>query len=123
MDHTARQELMAEVDAVFAECLRHLPLESGQPDPGRPVTEFMAVLRTGERMREGLGLGGASARRANLMADGGTLRLNRCAWPELLLRKDDKIVALMRPGEPVFEIQAVDDRSHLRLVCELGDAR
>ena len=33
-----------------------------------------------------------------------------------------RVIALDRDGLPVFEVLSVDDRSHLRLICELGDA-
>lgn len=117
MDADVRAELMAEVDEEWAERLRHLPMKAGQPDPDRQVAELHALLRTGEREQNR-----ARKSRAQIAAGGGVLRLDRTAYADITLRQHDKIVALDRRGEPVFEVLSVDDRSHLRLICELGDA-
>ena len=52
----------------------------------------------------------------------GVLRIDREVNPDLVIRKGDKVTALERAGKPVFEIKFVNDRSHLRLICDLGDA-
>ena len=122
MDPDLRAELRAEVDDVWAETLRHLPLAQGQQDETRAPVEFAAILRTGDRSVEPLSFGRGNTVRAGITADGGYLRIDRALNPDLLIRKGDKVVALERDGQPVFEEQAVDDRSHLRLICELGDA-
>lgn len=122
MDRSLREDLMAEVDDLWSEAIRHLPLASGQKDPNRGAVEIAACLRTGGRDTERLNFGRGNKGRAGVMADGGYLRIDRSAYPDLVVRKGDKVVALDRDGQPVFEVQAVDDRSHLRLICELGDA-
>lgn len=122
MDRRLREDLMAEVDAVFSETLRHLPLAAGRQDPDRDAVEIAAVLRTGDRGSERMSFGRAAIARSGVMADGGSLRIDRSAYPDLQVRKGDKWVALDREGDPVFEVLSVDDRSHLRLICELGDA-
>ncbi|TRD16961.1 hypothetical protein [Palleronia caenipelagi] len=121
MDAELRAELMAEVDDAFAEAIRHLPMAQGRPDPARLPSEIVAILRTGDREAEGLGLRGRARTRVGINAEGGTLRIDRMIHGDLILRASDKVVALERPGQPIFEVQAVDDRSHLRLICELGD--
>lgn len=122
MERSLREELMAEVDDVWAETIRHLPLMDGRRDPDREAIELAAVLRTGERETERMSFGRGSNTRAGLATDGGHLRIARAAHPSLVVRKGDKVVALERDGQPVFEVLSVDDRSHLRLICELGDA-
>ena len=122
MDQSLRDELKAEVDDTFAGSIRHLPLKDGQKDAERPVSVFVAVLRTGDRDGEQLSFGRGNNARSKIMADGGYMRIDRTAYPDLVIRKNDKVVALDRSGEPIFEVQSVDDRSHLRLICELGDA-
>lgn len=122
MDSTLRDELKEAVDAVWDEALRHLPMAGAAPDAEREVAVFRAVLRTGERDGATTRPGRSDREGARLLGDGGELRLDRTAWPDVVLRQDDMVVALDRPGEPVFEIQSVDDRHHLRLVCQLGDA-
>ena len=117
-----RAELMAEVDEEWAELIRHLPMDQGQPDQARDPIEFHALLRTGERGEERANFGRRSSASPGIAANGGVLRIDRTANIGLTLKKGDKIVALDRLSLPVFEIQHVDDRSHLRLICELGDA-
>jgi len=122
MDNVLRDELKEAVDDVWAETLRHLPLVSGQQDQTREQVEFLAVVRTGDREPERMSFGRGINARSGIMAAGGYLRIDRSAYPDIDMRKGDKIVALERDGEPAFEILSVDDRSHLRLICELGDA-
>lgn len=122
MDPLLREELMDQVDDVWAEVIRILPLSNGQQDPGRDKLEIYAVIRTGEREKVDPKYGRGASSRSSVMADGGYLRIDRTAYPSLVLKQHDKLVALDRKGEPVFEILSVDDRSHLRLICELGDA-
>lgn len=122
MDSTLREELMEAVDDVWAETLRHLPLSSGREDLMREKVEFTAVIRTGDRETEKMNFGRGNNARSGIAAAGGHLRIDRLAHPDIEVKKGDKFVALERNGEPAFEVMSVDDRSHLRLVCELGDA-
>lgn len=122
MDRNLREDLMAEVDDVWSEVIRHLPLADGRKDLGRDALEFTAVLRTGDRDAERMSFGRGTNARAGVTADGGHLRIDRAVHAALVVRKGDKVVALDRAGQPVFEVLSVDDRSHLRLICELGDA-
>lgn len=122
MDRSLREDLMAEVDEVWAETVRLLPLKDGVQDADRQKVEIAAVLRTGDREPEGMNFGRGNNARSSVMADGGCLRIDRATYPDLAVKKHDKLVALDRDGQPVFEVLSVDDRSHLRLICELGDA-
>lgn len=117
-----QEELRAEVDDVWAETIRHLPLSGGQVDGNRSPAEFVAVLRTGDRNVERSNFGRGNNSRSGVAATGGVLRIDRPANPDLSIRQHDKVVALERAGQPVFEVMHVDDRSHLRMICELGDA-
>lgn len=116
------EELAEGVDEVWAETIRFLPMNDGLPDETRGHPEFQAVLRTGSKDEERVSFGKRSAPPPGFTGAGGTLRIDRGAHPDLLMRQDDKIVALDRAGEPVFLIALVDDRSHHRLIVELGDA-
>lgn len=118
-----KSALTSAVDAIYAENIRHLPMSDGFPDPNRNSEDIIAPLRTGERDSVSPSFGRQSGRAVSAAAGGGELRIDRETYPDLILRKDDKIVALDRPGEPVFQIKSVDDRSHLRLICMLEDAR
>ncbi len=122
MDPELRAELREAVDEVWAERVRHLPMDAGEPDTSREPSEFTALLRTGDRTAEEVNFGRGNSSRGAIVADGGFLRLDRSEFPDLELRKHDKLVALDRDSQPIFEVMHVDDRSHLRLICELGDA-
>ncbi|WP_116131176.1 hypothetical protein [Tropicimonas sp. IMCC34043] len=109
--------LRGAVDEVFAEPLRHLPMAAGVPDTGRSPREIAATLRSGERAATGAG----RQRRTDQWADGGELRIDREVFADLDIRQGDRIAALARAGQPMFEVMSVDARSHLRLICRLGD--
>ena len=117
-----REELKKEVDNIWSESVRLLPLKDGMQDTDRQKVVLSAILRTGDREPEGMNFGSGKNARSSVMANGGYLRIDRTAYPDLIVKKHDKLLALSRDGTPVFEIIAVDDRSHLRLVCELGDS-
>lgn len=115
-----RGELRQVVDETWSEDIRFLPQASGTRDPDRTVLVIQAVLRTNAEgdiivSRRGTGTGTA------VSSTGAGLRIDRSAYPGLIIKQGDKIVALERSGQPLFEILKVDDRSHLRLICELGD--
>ncbi len=122
MDRSLREDLMAEVDDVWSETVRHLPMADGCKDPDRAAVEVTAVLRAGDRDAKRVNFGRGTNTRVKVAADGGDLRIDRSVHTGLVVRKGDKVVALDRDGQPVFEVLSVDDRSHLRLICELGDA-
>ncbi|NIZ11083.1 hypothetical protein [Pseudooceanicola sp. HF7] len=122
MDADLRADLQAEVDDVWSEPIRHLPMSGAVSDMSRDMAEIAAILRTGMRDEDRPSFVGSSGRRRGVLASGGWLKIDRAAWPALTPRKGDKVVALDRPGQPVFDVLAVDDRSHLRLICDLGDA-
>lgn len=117
-----REELMAEVDEEWAEEIRHLRMTQGQPDTARDPIALRALLRIGDRGEERANFGSRTSGGPGIAAGGGVLRIDRSANIGLIVKKGDKIVALDRLSEPVFEVFNVDDRSHLRLICELGDA-
>ena len=122
MDSALREELTEAVDDIWAETLRHLPLSDGQEDLTREKVEFIAVVRTGDRETEKTSFGRGNNARSGIAAAGGHMRIDRSVYPDLKVRKGDKFLALDRSGEPAFEVLLVDDRSHLRLIIELGDA-
>lgn len=110
--------VMASVDAVFAENIRASFMDArGMSDPARPQTEFKAVLRTGASKSSKV-----EGFTSSVRATGGTLHLDPAQAVGLVFRKNDKIRALDRPGEPLFQVIAVDDRGASRLVLHLGEA-
>ncbi|NKB79850.1 hypothetical protein HED49_19420 [Ochrobactrum daejeonense] len=57
-----------------------------------------------------------------LAAGKATLAVDRAAYPELDLVKGYRVCALARKGQPMFEVQFVDFRSHRRLYAILGES-
>lgn len=121
IDPDLRTELTGAVDEAFGETVLHHPLASGGVDPERPVSSLVVVLRTGARS-DALGRSREKEVRIGVNASGGYLRIDRALYPDLIVRAGDKIRAMERTGQPWFEILSVDDRSHLRLTLDLGDA-
>jgi len=118
--HSIRDRVVASVDAKLAEPVLLAFLQNGSADPDRVNQQVVAVLRTGEEKADD----GRSSRDRNVRvsAGGGVLRIDRARYPDVVLKAGDKVRAIARAGEPWFEILTVDDRSHSRLIANLGDA-
>lgn len=114
--------VMASADQRFAELLRHLPMRDAEPDDGRQVVEFSAVLRVGGGTESKLGGRSGSVWRTSIAAGKAELHIDPVANPLLKVIVGDLFVALTRVGEPMFEVLRVDDRGETRLVVDLGEA-
>lgn len=117
-----RSELKGEIDHALGERLAFHPLSGGSVDNDREIVEIVGVLRTGDRDVQKAGFGRGNSTKSTFSADGGVLRIDREQYPALVVKKQDKFRAMDRKDQPWFEVQLVDARSHLRLICELGDA-
>jgi hypothetical protein len=118
-----RNKVLAEVDKAFAEPVRISPMgASGAADPARPVVVIEAPLRTGGGKNTNLAGGYAQSWRTRIVAQKAELHIDRAKYPDLVIRGKDRVRALARPGQPLFEVLHVDDRNHTRLVLELGEA-
>ena len=82
-----KAELRDAVDTVFAEPLRHLPMDRGAPDQDRTPTEFSAPLRTGDRQAKDPEFGRGTRDGAGLAAGGATVRIDRLVHPNLIPRR------------------------------------
>ena len=117
-----RDRVVAGNDQFFSEPVRLLFLSKGKADPNRQPIEIMAILRTkSERVSS---VTGQSSDRwqAKIAAGHGFLAIDRTTYGGPDIRSGDKVCALSRSGQPVFEIQTTDDRSHVRFIAILGDA-
>jgi len=117
-----RDRVLAAVDKTFAETVEIKFLDGGKADPDRANTEVVAPLRTGNIAAKNLSGGVSQKWKAKVAAAGGTLSINRATYTGPKPQKGDKIKAIERQGKPFFEVLAIDDRSHTRLVLILGDA-
>lgn len=120
--HRRRDRSMAVNDKAFAEPVRLSFKLNGVVDPERPVREIEAILRVGGGKQTSVAGGVAGAWRTRIHAQRAELHIDRTKYSDLVVRKQDAVKALARPGEPWFEVLAIDDRGDGRLVLQLGEA-
>lgn len=120
--HGLRDRVIAAVDGVFAEPVRISPMKGGMTDPDRSQVVIEAPLRTNDA-KEGSPSGGQNDRtwRARIAAQTAELHVDRQTYPTLVIAAGDKIRALSRPGEPVFEVVHVDTRGATRNIAYLRE--
>ncbi|MFT3973323.1 MAG: hypothetical protein QM699_07700 [Amaricoccus sp.] len=120
--HALRDSAIAAVDAVMAEDVRLLFLNAqGRADTSRVAATVKGVLRVGAADVRTPTNG--KAWDARIAAGEAALYLSRVAYGTApALRKGDKVKALERAGEPLFEVMRIDDRRHDRIVAHLGEA-
>lgn len=120
--HAMRDRALARVDARLAEAVQLKFLKNGKADPDRESIEIEAILRVGGGKNTNLTGGVARNWSSRLVAGKAQLHIDRAAYTGPQPRKDDKVRAITRHGTPWFQVLHVDDRSHSRLVLELGEA-
>lgn len=121
--HRLRNRTIAAVDRVFAEPVRLSFLNSqGYVDPTRPAREIEAILVVGEGKNTSIAVAGGGSWRTRLNAQKSELHIDRVKYPDIVVRSRDKVRALARPGQPWFEVAAIDDRGGTRLVLQLSEA-
>ena len=115
-----RDEAIRAVDAVMSERIMHFPLRQQQPDPHRSKREIHAVLRVGG-LRDKPAEGGKSwmARIAQGRAE---CHIDRSTQPNIDIRQGDRIRAVERVGQPIFDVLQVQERHHGRIVVGLGES-
>lgn len=120
--HGLRDRVMAGVDQVHAESVLIKFNRDGITDPSRPAVEIEAVLRVGggkETAASGNRID--AAWRTRITAQRAELHIDRTKYSSIEAKHGDEVRALSRPGEPWFEVLAVDDRGMSRLVLQLGE--
>ena len=120
--HALRDRTLAAVDRDRAEPVRLSFLKDGAVDPDRPMGEIEAILVVGGGKETMVSGGRDRDWRTKIQAGRGELHIDRVKYPEIVARSGDRVKALSRPGEPWFEVVAVDDRVQPRLVLQLGEA-
>lgn len=120
--HHLRDRVLAQVDRVFAEPVRLKFNVNKRADPARPEVQIEAILRVGEGRETNAAGGHARSWRSRITAQRGELHIDRTAYPDVAVMTGDEVQALARPGQPWFEVLAVDDRGMTRLVLQLGEA-
>jgi len=112
--HEIRDRVVNAVDQRFAEPVRLSFLRKGVADPERPAIEIDGVLRATKERQDG-------GSRTPLAAGGAELFINQALYSGPRLEVGDRLCALSRPGQPWFEILAIEDRGEARLVLQLGE--
>jgi len=116
----------ASVEAVFGERVRFVPVKGGKytegaRDPDREEKDFTAVVTVDQGVQRtdgdsigdkfGIGIVGAPIR----------ISVNASLFPvpDKSLRKGDRLIALERPGQPVFEVvrPAPDNATRIVIFC------
>ncbi|WP_421998204.1 hypothetical protein [Roseovarius confluentis] len=118
--HAHRDKAIRKVDEIMGETLRHYPMINGMADAARVKTEFTAVVRSGQA--EEKNVSGTSASWGSRITSGKTeVHISRLAYPDLLVKDGDRIVALDRPGEHRFQVAGINDRMHGRIILEVTE--
>ncbi len=116
-----RSRIVAAVDRTFAEQVRFSFLRRGAVDADRPARNIRAVLRVGGGDERNMSGGLSQDWSTRIAAGKAELHVDRVAHPDLMIREDDRVCALDRPGQPWFQVQRIDDRGDTRLVLALGE--
>lgn len=119
-------QMRDSIDEAWAEDVRFSPMQDdGTADAIRVQSTLTGVLRTAEQSSVPFAMGRDAASRAagsNTTGSPATLKLDRTKYLALDIREGDKIRALDRAGQPVFEVASVDSHSHHRLIINLNGA-
>ena len=116
------RELEAKVDRttgkLFGEAVRLSFLKNGAADPDRPLVDITTILHCGGDDSFSVGTGF----RTRLAAGKAELVIDRSTYTGSMPRKDDKVRALDRSGQPWFAVATVSDRYSNLLVLSLNQA-
>jgi hypothetical protein len=119
--HELRDRTLAVVDDKFAEPVRLSFMKDGKSDPVRGQIEIEAVLRTATTGENNIDGGKSREWKSQIAAGKAKLYIDRSTYTGPALVRGDAVRALSRVGTPAFEVLFVNDRSHTRLVVELGE--
>lgn len=119
--HALRDRTLAAVDQTLAEPVRLSFLKDGAVDPARAAVEIEALLRVGGGKETSVSGGRDRDWRTNIVAQKAELHVDRAKYPDITCRPGDRVKALARPGQPWFEVLAVEDRGSSRYVLQLGE--
>lgn len=120
--HALRNRVLAVNDGFRAEPVRLSFLKNGVADPARPAVEIEAILKVGGGKETSVAGSQIQSWRTQIKAQRAELHIDPAKYPNLKIMVKDKVRALALPGQPWFEVLAVDDRCNPRLVVQLGEA-
>lgn len=119
--HAIRDRAIAAVDLVMAEEVRLLFLDKhGKSDTSRTNVNVRGILRVGGGGARSPT--GGTSWESRIAAGRAEFHIDRSEYGDRpMLRNDDKIKAVERDGNPLFEVSRIDDRHHGRLIIELSE--
>jgi len=121
--HALRDRVLADVDQKFAEPVKLFFIaKNGKADPDRLAMEIEAILRVGGGKQSRASGGASESWRTRIAPGKAELHIDRATYTGPAFSVGDKLKALSRAGEPMFEVLDIDDRGEARLVLELGES-
>ena len=120
--HDLRDRTLAAVDQAHAEPVWLSFLKDEVVDPDRTACQIEAPLRTSAGEQAAVSGGRDRDWEMRQAGQKAFLAINRTTYPDIVIKRGDKVRALSRPGKPWFAVLFVDDRSHTRLIAHLGEA-
>ncbi|MEW4459442.1 hypothetical protein AB1K42_15225 [Roseibium algicola] len=113
--------VIAGNDGDFAERVRIVSWKDGREDPERPAREIEAPLVKEGRQTQSLSGDRSGQFLGNIRTGGAVLKPDPVKYPDLVVKKDDEVIALDRPGNQRWKVSSVDDRGHGRIFINLGE--
>lgn len=109
-------------DDLWGEQLLLCCMKNNIVDNGRKEVEIRGILRVSDESSQKADGGKSNSWHVGFAGTSSVLFINRAAWPDIIIKKGDKIRAFERHGSPWFIVISVNDRDHRRLKVELGEA-
>lgn len=116
---TIEAKLDQKIAGTFGESVRLSFMKNGAVDPDRTLATVVAVLHTGGD--DSLPMEGGSQYRTRLTAGKAELVLDRSTYAGPIPRREDRVRANDRVGQPWFEVLSVSDRYSNLIVLSLGE--
>ena len=116
-----RDRLLEVVDRELSETIEVKFLVGQAVDPARPAQDIRCILRSKREETASVTGGKSETWKRDASATPSQLHIDYAVWATIDLRKGDKVRATDRPGQPWFEVLAIDDRAHPRAIVSLGE--
>ena len=117
-----KNQTLAINDDLWGEQLLLCCMKNNIVDSERQEAEIRGILRVDEENSQKADGGKSNSWHVGFNGTSTTLFINRAAWPDIIIKKGDKIRAFTRHGSPWFIVISVNDRDDYRLKVELGEA-
>ena len=120
--HRIKNRVLKTVDRALAEPVTIWPFNDGSADTTRNKVDVEGVLRVNGGQVSNAAGGYSGSWRSRISAGTAQMHIDRAQYPDLLVKKGDKLKAMSRHGQPLFLVERIDDRGLSRLVVELSES-